>query len=315
MDEISSDTNIGSAQLDFSRTGILAYRSGRTEGLKTIEWLDAAGKTTSLWNEAGAYFFPQFSPDGTQVVLQVNQESGANVWIFDWQRGSRTRLTDGIVASNPIWSPDGRFVVFRSATGMSYVRADGAGSAQPLTQARAFQVPTAFTPDGARLVYSELIPGAGAEIRSVAVENGPGELRAGKSELFVKTSSANAFAAFSPDGRWLAYMDSPAGIYEVYVRAFPGNGTQVQISNSGGTMPMWSRTERQLFYRTEDQLIMVTNYAVKGETFVVEKPRLWAARRLVNVGLSGNLDLARTASGFSFCCPWKARNREKARAT
>src|SRR5207244_347673 len=70
--EISSNTNIGSAQLDFSRSGILAYRSGRTEELKTIQWLDAEGKTTAFWKEAGGYMTPRFSPDGTRLVLQVN---------------------------------------------------------------------------------------------------------------------------------------------------------------------------------------------------------------------------------------------------
>jgi len=60
----------------------------------------------------------------------------------------------------------------------------------------------------------------------------------------------------------------------VYVRAFPDKGARVQISNAGGTIPFWSLNGRELFYRTEDQRIMVTNYAVKGETFVADKPRV-----------------------------------------
>ena len=134
------------------------------------------------------------------------------------------------------------------------------------------QLPTSFTPDGTRLVFSELTPGAGAEIRTVPVESGSGQLRAGEPQLFLKTSTVNAFAAFSPDGRWLAYADAEAGSYEVYVRAFPDKGTKVQISNAGGTMPVWSRNGRELFYRTEDQRIMVANYTVKGE-------RLWRTSR------------------------------------
>jgi serine/threonine-protein kinase len=307
VEEISSNTNIGSAQLDFSLTGILAFRSGRTEELKTIQWLDASGKTTPLWNEAGGYMTPHVSPDGKRLVVQVNQEAGANIWVYDWQRDIRTRLTAGIVASQPIWSADGRFVVFRSATGMSWVRSDGAGSPQPLTQSKTLQLPTAFTPDGRRLIYSELTPGTGAEIRSVVVESGTSELRVGNSELFVKTSSNNVFAAFSSDGRWLAYMDSPAGIYEVYVRAFPGGtggaSAQVQISNSGGTVPVWSSNGHELFYRTEDQRIMVANYTVKGTAFVAEKPRLWAIKRLANVGMAGNLDLAPDGKRFVVLMP------------
>jgi len=132
----------------------------------------------------------------------------------------------------------------------------------------------AFTPDGTRLVFSESTPGAGAEIRTVRVESGSGQLRAEEPQAFLKTPTLNAFAAFSPDGRWLAYGDAEGGSYEVYVRAFPDKGARVQISNAGGTIPFWSLNGRELFYRTEDQRIMVTNYAVKGETFVADKPRV-----------------------------------------
>jgi len=303
FDDVSSNTNLGSAQFDFSRNGILAYRSGRTEDIKTIQWLDAEGKTTPLWNEAGAFMTPRLSPDGARLVLQVNQESGADLWIYDCQRSTRTRLTNGIVASKPIWTPDGRFVVFRSVTGISWVRAENAGDPQPLTQSAMLQVPGAFTPDGTRLVYSQLTHGSGAEMRTLVLESESGGLRAGKSELFAKLSSNAIFAAFSPDGRWLAYMDCPDGVYEVYVRAFPDNGTRVQISNSGGNTPVWSGNGHELFYNTEDQRIMVSNYVVKGEKFLAEKPRLWAARRLSNVGLAGNLDLAPDGKRFAVLAP------------
>jgi hypothetical protein len=102
-------------------------------------------------------------------------------------------------------------------------------------------------------------------------------------------------------------MDSPAGIYEVYVRAFPGGtggaSAQVQISNSGGTVPVWSSNGHELFYRTEDQRIMVANYTVKGTAFVAEKPRLWAIKRLANVGMAGNLDLAPDGKRFVVLMP------------
>jgi hypothetical protein len=86
----------------------------------------------------------------------------------------------------------------------------------------------------------------------------------------------------SPDGRWLAYGSNESGKYEVYVRAFPppasGQGGKWQISNSGGDYPRWSRNGHdELFYQSGDQ-IMAANYAVKGDTFVAEKPRVWIAK-------------------------------------
>jgi len=144
-----------------------------------------------------------------------------------------------------------------------------------------------------------MTPGAGGEIRTVRVESASGQLNAGKPEAFLKTPIISTFATFSPDGRWLAYANAEGGIYEVYVRAFPDNGTQVQVSNAGGVMPVWSRNGHELFYRTEDQRIMVANYTVKGESFVADKPRVWFGKQLWNVGLGVNFDLAPDGKRFA----------------
>jgi serine/threonine-protein kinase len=128
-------------------------------------------------------------------------------------------------------------------------------------------------------------------------------MRAGESQLFLKTSTINSFPAFSPDGRWLAFADAPAGFYEVYVRSFPDNGTQVQISNAGGILPLWSRNGHELFYRTEDQRIMVANYTLKGATFVADKPRVWFGKQLANTGVAPNLDLAPDGKRFVVLMP------------
>ena len=50
-----------------------------------------------------------------------------------------------------------------------------------------------------------------------------------------------------------------------------------QISNNGGTMPVWSRNGRELLYRVGDQ-VMTVSYAASGNSFVAEKPRVWGAK-------------------------------------
>ena len=57
--------------------------------------------------------------------------------------------------------------------------------------------------------------------------------------------------AFSPDGRWVAYLSNETGANEVYVRASassPGAAGKWQISSAGGGTPIWSRNGRELFY-------------------------------------------------------------------
>ena len=62
---------------------------------------------------------------------------------------------------------------------------------------------------------------------------------------------------FSPDGRWLAYCSNESGKPQVYVHAFPGPGAKVQVSNDGGTDPVWKRTGGELFYRSGDSMMSV----------------------------------------------------------
>ena len=87
-------------------------------------------------------------------------------------------------------------------------------------------------------------------------------------------------------------------MYDVYVRAFPDNGRQVTVSTNGGSFPVWSPTENKLFYRTDDQVIMMVTYSVTGGTFVVSKPQIWSSTRLFNTGLIQNYDISADGKRF-----------------
>jgi hypothetical protein len=97
----------------------------------------------------------------------------------------------------------------------------------------------------------------------------------------------------------VAYASTESGSYEVYVRAFPDGGKQWLISTGGGSFPVWSRTGNELFYRTEDQVLMVASYTVAGDSFVAAKPRMWSERRPFNTGFVQNFDLAPDGKRFA----------------
>ena len=292
VDEVSNDTTFGFSRIDVSTDGLMLYRRGRNEGLRTLQWVDRTGTLERLDIEPALFLFPRISPDGTKVVWMVNQGPTADLWIYDSARGTKTRLTDGKgVYSYPVWSPDGQFVVFSAPGGVFWTRADAAGQPQTLTACQGLCFPTSFTSDGGRLAFSELNAGGGA-IQTVQVDATGGQLRAGAAELFLQTPSALPFPALSPDGRWIAYADGTSGSYEVYVRAFPDRGNRWLISSGGGSMPQWSRSGRQLFYRTEDSRIMVATYSSEGDTFRADKPSVWSRTKLANTGLTPNFDLS-----------------------
>jgi serine/threonine-protein kinase len=133
LDDVASSGLVGAAHLSFSRSGTLVYRrSSGDSGLLTVAWLDGAGKTQPLLAKPGVYGRPNLSPDGQRVALDVTEGSGTDIWAYDWQRDTMTRLTFTGKAYNAAWSPDGRYIVFMArGEGMSVTRSDGSGKAQP----------------------------------------------------------------------------------------------------------------------------------------------------------------------------------------
>jgi len=131
------------------------------------------------------------------------------------------------------------------------------------------------------------------DLWTVPPENDGAGLRAGKTELFLRTPADERYPVFSPDGRWLAYTSNESGSFQVYVRAFPDKGGKWQISSEGGVYPMWSGTGHDLFFESLDSRIMVASYTVQGDSFLADKPRLWLDQPLANmVDNSKNFDLA-----------------------
>jgi serine/threonine-protein kinase len=293
LEEVAYSPAYGSAQFDFSRNGTLVYRSGGAiqANLVTVQWLDASGKTQPLLAKPGGYQRPRVSPDGQRLAL----DDGSAIWVYEARRDTMTRLTFG-GGSNivPVWSPDGRYVAFVGSGGIWYARSDGAGRPQMLIQSKDLLVPFSFTPDGKRLVYDEVNPVTSYDIWTVTIESDGAGMRAGKPESFLQTPADERQPAFSPDGRWLAYTSNESGTYQVYVRAFPDKGGKWQISNAGGAYPSWSRNGHELFFRTDDNRIMVATYIVRADSFVPDKPRLWSDRKLANFGTIGtsSYDLA-----------------------
>jgi serine/threonine-protein kinase len=76
---------------------------------------------------------------------------------------------------------------------------------------------------------------------------------------------------FSQDGRWVAFSSDESGREEIYVRAYPGLGSNVAISTEGGVEPRWSRDGRELFFRQGDALMAAAVDTSRG--FRGEKPR------------------------------------------
>jgi serine/threonine-protein kinase len=153
------------------------------------------------------------------------------------------------------------------------------------------------------------------QIWILPVEDNGGQLRSGKPELFRPTQFTDAYAVFSPDGKWLAYQSNDSGRPEVVVRAFPapaaGHENTWQISNSGGQIPTWLRSSQELLYQSGDQ-IMAVKYSVKGDSFEPEKPTVWVPKLGGVEAFRGSWDLAPDGKRLAVVMPVETTTASKA---
>lgn len=310
LEEVNSNVS-GGGDFDFSQNGTLAYVSSRmpVPFPYSIWWLESTGQPKALQSPPGLYENPRFSPDGKRLAFELATTSvRADIWVKDLERDTVTRLTNLPGRNNsPLWTPDGKNIVFESwnwaGSGMYWIRADGVGEAQRLTESdlTTIQSPYSFSPDGKRLAYSHYKESSDfrAEIWTAPVEGDRDHPRLGKAELFLRSSFSQWNPAFSPDGRWLAYSSDESGKEELYVRPFPGPGGKSQVSTGGGAYPLWSRDGRKLYFLTPDWLIMVTSYSAKGDSFAAGKPQVWSRENLPNLGGNYPYDLAPDGKRFA----------------
>jgi Tol biopolymer transport system component len=300
LEGVTANDRSGSAQFAVSATGTLVYVPGPSTGGGgiNINLVNHEGKTTPLRTTLANWSSPQFAPDGQRLAIQIN-DGPPDIWVYEWARDTLTRLTfDAADDRKPVWTPDGRHIVFASSRGdkstlnLYWQRADGTGDAQRLTDSKNPQFPASWHPSGKLLAFEENTPQTGYDLMILPMEGDETSgWKPGKPTAFLNSPVAEREPMFSPDGRWLAYASNETGRFDVYVRPFPGPGGKRQISTGGGVYPTWSRTKRELFYGTESGRIMVAAFTVEGDSFRAEKPRFWSDGRFLQRGANRPFDL------------------------
>ena len=242
-----------------SNNGTLVYvPSTSTGGLdRTLVWVDRRGQEEPFAAEPQGYQSPRISPDGTRLAITIDESGiGSDVWIYDLEREIPTRLTfDPAEDHFPVWTPDGRRIVFDSgrieetAHNLFWKAADGTGQVERLTTHPSNQTAHSFSPDGKRLVFRQT---ATTELQVLSME---GERT---SQPLFQSQFSEHYGRISPDGHWIAYRSNESGLVQVYVRPFPNvEEGKWQISRDGGSSPIWAPRGQELFYRNGEAMMAV----------------------------------------------------------
>ena len=307
LSDASSDTFTYGAQVAMSSNGTLVYRklAGAASVPLQLQWIDRSGKREPLPAKPGLYSGrPRLSPDGHRLALSLREGSGQDIWVYDADRDTMTRLTSSpeqFVNFSPVWTADGRHLLFGSmGGGVFWTRADGAGRPEVLFSGKPIQWPTSVAPDGRSLAFNRVdgLP----QLWSLDLSPEPSGVKAGTPTQVLEDRFEDLEPVFSPDGRWLAYQSNESGRFEVYVRPFApkagGRQYRVQISNNSGSQPVWVPNGRELLYYSNGQ-VMSVEYATRGDEMIAGKPRVWVS----DVQGSGGFDVSPDGKRIAILLP------------
>ena len=232
---VMSSTTSGSAQVEVSHTGTLVYLpGGESASAAPLDWLTRDGKTTPLRATPANWSGVQIAPDGRRLAFSLADAANVDVWTYDAARDALTRLTfDPGVDRNPVWTPDGRRLVYGSsrsggAQNLYWQRADGSGDATRLTTSPNTQSPGSWHPSGRVLAFQETRPQTGSDLLILPVEGDEASgWKPGTPTVFLSGPFTEQQPRFSPDGRWLAYESNESGTLRDLRPAVSGTGGQV----------------------------------------------------------------------------------------
>jgi len=266
-----------SANFAFGSDGSLVVVPGSVQEPQRVIWVGRQGEHLKPITEQRvlAPRYPRLSPDGRRLAVTIGPGNEGQIWILDLSGASPPlKLTFKGHNTHPIWSPSGAHLVFQSTLlgprNLFRLPSDGSRlEPERVTNTNNSQFPSSWYGDD--LIFREVGPSNTQLMRMSMAATGETARPLFGTEFFEDE------AAFSPNGKWVAYVTDQTGSPEVVVRPFPGPGSPTRVSPGGGHDPVWSRDGKELFYQNDGRLMA-------AEVIAWEPLRLKPPRQLFDGG-------------------------------
>lgn len=251
------NTGSGAGTFSVSANDTLVYDAEDTAPA-TLTWLDRQGHDVGTLGDAAMFSGIHLSGDGRWVAaaMRARTEDTHDVWVFDLARDVRRRITSGgDDNTDPIVSSDGGQVLYSSRRGvlkrLLLATVGVAGGPERLVEDLANKYPSDWSADGQHVLWARAAGAGQLDLWTLALQGDRAAVP------IVQTVATESRAAFSPDGRWIAYQSDQSGRPEVYVTAFPVTGPGRPVSLLGGANPRWRGDGREIVFLNGTRVMRV----------------------------------------------------------
>jgi Tol biopolymer transport system component/tRNA A-37 threonylcarbamoyl transferase component Bud32 len=300
---VTSDDITAAGAFSVSPAGLLLYQ--HTSAVATGDryvWVDATGKQLSQISDPGLYGSMRLSPDGSRLATPVSNASGkSRLWVWDVARGARASVSPEAPGfddwGSPVWSPHGDILYFSNfVNDIEEVPADGSAPPKVLFRNANNLEPVDITADGKFLLYLEWKPTGGSNEQggnaaTLKIFPLPGGTQ--PATLLENVDPASNARLQPGSNGWLAFQASDSGRSEVYLTKFPRPAAKYQVSQDGGTQPVWSKDGKTLYYLNAAQQLVSVSVQAGGDSVQLVAPKVLFQTGVRSSISTGGYDVSR----------------------